>query len=132
MIIQNFGGTELIFTKQQIQAYIDTLGQPRASLLLSDFFNSYRSFLHSTTVKDLYNEEYKKMIGGHPVKELVAGHFPLNIYEWYSYEYLKEKVESESKVLDIGCGEGRFLIALSAKTGCSGTGLDFDKSAIEI
>lgn len=43
-----------------------------------------------------------------------------------------ERIKPESSVLDIGCGNGKTLIALAKKNGCKGVGVDFSVENIKL
>ena len=41
-------------------------------------------------------------------------------------------LDSESRVLDVGCGTGEFLVRVIEKFGAQGTGVDIDPTSLEI
>jgi len=45
---------------------------------------------------------------------------------------LLEKIKPESSVIDIGCGNGKTLIALAKNSGCKGVGVDFSVENIKL
>jgi 2-polyprenyl-3-methyl-5-hydroxy-6-metoxy-1,4-benzoquinol methylase len=118
----------MYLTKQQIESIVKKSGQPKASILLHKIFNSYRTYLDSSDVRELYDRDYFDGIRAHPVYELVDNRYKIHIYNRYSYEYLVRK-EGRGSILDIGCGDGDFLLAL-AFHGFKCTGIDSSKDLI--
>jgi 2-polyprenyl-3-methyl-5-hydroxy-6-metoxy-1,4-benzoquinol methylase len=118
----------MYLTKEQINEIINRIGQPRASVLLNKFFNSYRHKLSSLDVAELYDADYLSKIENHPVAIKVKDQFIINIYNFPSYSYICNTAKRGS-ILDIGCGVGNFLLALSTQ-GFSGVGVDFNESSI--
>ena len=107
------------------------MGQPKASVLLNKFFNSYRTYLHSADVRELYDDEYLSRINSHPTYLEVGSGYKIHIYSRFSYEYLSTRLRKDSKVLDVGCGSGDFVLAISSQGVKTGVGLDFSAQAIE-
>jgi 2-polyprenyl-3-methyl-5-hydroxy-6-metoxy-1,4-benzoquinol methylase len=121
----------MYLTKQQINTFVKTVGQPKASVLLNKFFNSYRSYLDSSDVADLYDDDYIAKINSHPAYLWVEEKYKINIYNKYSYEYLLSKLTPQSSVLDIGCGNGDFALAIAAQGQIlSIVGIDFSEEFI--
>ncbi|HAB93727.1 MAG TPA: SAM-dependent methyltransferase [Lachnospiraceae bacterium] len=59
-----------------------------------------------------------------------------NIYEPTDYGILQRLAESgyitkDSRIVDYGCGLGRTLFYLCSRTGCRGTGIEFDRELYE-
>jgi len=46
------------------------------------------------------------------------------------YELIEQLIEPESKVLDIGCGDGKLLARLTADKGIKGKGIDLDQQQV--
>lgn len=119
----------MYLTKHQIESFVQLIGQPEASILLNRFFNSYRSHLHSNDVKELYDDEYRNILLSTPIYRTVDDKYKIHIYNKYSYEYLLSKPRG-SAVLDIGCGDGDFALAL-AHNGYKCVGVDFSETLIK-
>jgi 2-polyprenyl-3-methyl-5-hydroxy-6-metoxy-1,4-benzoquinol methylase len=118
----------MYLTKQQIESIVKKVGQPRASILLHKIFNSYRACLDSSDFKELYDRDYFEGIRATPVYELVDNRYKIHIYNRYSYKYLLRKW-GRGSVLDIGCGDGHFLLALAFQ-GFKCTGIDSSEDLI--
>jgi 2-polyprenyl-3-methyl-5-hydroxy-6-metoxy-1,4-benzoquinol methylase len=118
----------MYLTKLQIEVLVKKIGQPKASILLHKIFNSYRTYLDSSDVRELYDHDYFEGIRRTPVHELVDNRYKIHIYNRYSYEYLVTK-EGRGSVLDIGCGDGHFLLALAFQ-GFKCTGIDSSEDLI--
>ena len=118
----------MYLTKREIESIVKKIGLPNASILLHKIFNSYRNYLDSSDVRELYNHDYLEGIRMTPVYELVNNRYKIHIYNRYSFQHLVTKVERGS-VLDIGCGDGQFLLAL-AFHGFKCTGIDSSKDLI--
>ena len=43
-----------------------------------------------------------------------------------------DRIKPNSSVLDVGCGNGKTLITLAQKRGCTGTGVDFSVETINL
>jgi 2-polyprenyl-3-methyl-5-hydroxy-6-metoxy-1,4-benzoquinol methylase len=119
----------IFFSKQQIEFFVQKIGQPKASILLQKIFNSYRNYLDSNDVQELYDEDYLEGIRSTPIYQLVDNRYKIHIYNKYSYEYLLTK-EGRGSVLDIGCGDGHFLLALSFH-GFKCMGIDLSRTLIK-
>jgi 2-polyprenyl-3-methyl-5-hydroxy-6-metoxy-1,4-benzoquinol methylase len=117
-------------TRDQIGWIVREVGQPRASVLLKELFDAYRGHLTSADVASLYDEEYRRRIESHETWRTVAG-FRINTYTRYPYEYLAGRVDRTTRILDVGCGGGEFLLALASERGIQGLGIDFDRAAVE-
>jgi 2-polyprenyl-3-methyl-5-hydroxy-6-metoxy-1,4-benzoquinol methylase len=79
-------------------------------------------------VRELYDHDYLEGIRMTPVHELVNNRYKIHIYNKYSFQHLITK-EERGSVLDIGCGDGHFLLAL-AFHGFKCTGIDSSKDLI--
>lgn len=102
----------IFISKQQIEFLVQRIGQPEASVLLRKIFNSYRGYLDSSDVRELYDHDYLEGIRATPAYKLVDNRYKIHIYNRYAYEYLTAK-EARGCVLDVGCGDGDFLLALA-------------------
>jgi 2-polyprenyl-3-methyl-5-hydroxy-6-metoxy-1,4-benzoquinol methylase len=118
----------MYLTKQQIESFVKKIGQPKASVLLNNFFNSYREHLNSNDVKELYDDEYLNTIRRTPTYLIVDNRYKIHVYNRYSYEYLLSRQKGNS-VLEIGCGDGDFLLALAFR-GLKCVGIDFSETLI--
>jgi len=121
----------MYLSKSQIENFVKKLGQPKASFILNSFFNSYRASLTSADVANVYDENYRQKISNHETKRVVAGTFKINVYNEYAYAYLTKRLSPGISVLDIGCGNGDFLLALASEFGIRGVGIDFDGLSIK-
>ena len=118
----------MYLTEREIESLVKKIGLPKASILLHKRFNSYRNYLDSSDVKELYDHDYLEGIRMTPVYELVNNRYKIHIYNRYSFRHLVTK-EERGSVLDIGCGDGQFLLAL-AFHGFKCTGIDSSKDLI--
>lgn len=118
----------MYLTKAQIESLVKKIGQPKASVLLHKIFNSYRGYLDSNDVRELYDHDYLEGIRATPIYKLVDNRYKIHIYNRYAYEYLMAK-EARGCVLDVGCGDGDFLLAL-ASHGFKCTGIDSSEDFI--
>lgn len=121
----------LYLTREQINGLVDRLGQPQASLLLNEFFNSYKHRLTSSDVAALYDEAYFDRIASHPTHELVDGEHSINIYTSHAFEYLRARACPDSRILDFGCGDGGFAAAVWHSCRCEVVGYDSQREAID-
>lgn len=121
----------MLLTKAQIAEFVERLGQPRASVLLNGFFQSYRTCLRSADVAPLYDATYHSRIDDHPASRLVGGMYKIHIYNRYSYEYLLPRISAGIRLLDVGCGDGDFALAVAHSGAAEVVGVDFDGNAIE-
>jgi len=117
-------------SKEQIRALVEQVGQPRASVLINEFFNAYRQCLESSDVAPLYDREYRDKIASHEVHETVGGRFRINVFNRHSFDYLRSRLSPSARVLDVGCGNGQFALAVAATGAGRVLGLDFDREAI--
>jgi 2-polyprenyl-3-methyl-5-hydroxy-6-metoxy-1,4-benzoquinol methylase len=117
-------------TKEQIRHLVERLGQPRASVLINGFFNSYRHRLESSDVAGLYDQEYRDRIASHETHELIDGKYRVNVFNHHTFDYLRPKLRSSTRLLDVGCGNGQFALAVAASGAGTVLGLDFDGEAI--
>jgi 2-polyprenyl-3-methyl-5-hydroxy-6-metoxy-1,4-benzoquinol methylase len=118
----------MYLTKQQIESLVKKIGQPKASILLHKIFNSYRNYLDSNDVRELYDHDYLEGIRKTPAFDLVYNRYKIHIYNRYSYEYLVTKA-GRGSVLDIGCGDGHFLLGLASQ-GFKCIGIDSSEDLI--
>lgn len=108
----------------------EVLGETRAVRLISEHFDSVRPSLTSADVADLYDDEYTRGIRSHPTAQMVAGVFPINIYQQPVFDLVCELYpDAKERVLDIGCGAGEFTFALAAR-GFECVGVDFTESLV--
>jgi len=120
----------MLLTKQQIKEFIRKLGQPQASVFLNRFFNSYRSKLNSSDVKSLYDSDYFERVDSHPTIITVNNKYKINTHNLFAYEYLLPKVNKNTRILDVGCGKGEFVLAMAAKNTAFIMGIDFSEEVI--
>jgi 2-polyprenyl-3-methyl-5-hydroxy-6-metoxy-1,4-benzoquinol methylase len=80
-------------------------------------------------VRELYDHDYLEGIRMTPVYEFVNSKYRIHIYNRYSFQHLVTK-KGRGSVLDIGCGDGQFLLAL-AFHGFKCAGIDSSKDLIE-
>ncbi|MDH5790096.1 MAG: hypothetical protein OEZ27_05845, partial [Nitrospinota bacterium] len=90
----------MLLTKQQIEDFIKKLGQPKASVLLNNFFNSYRSHLNSNDVKHLYDPTYLTRLDSHPAIIMVADKYKINTHNRHSYDYILPRISKSTRILD--------------------------------
>jgi len=121
----------MYLTREQIANIIQKVGQPEASTLLNRFFLKYCNKLTSQDVTDLYDEEYFKIISNHTTHEMAEGRYKINIYNRYSYDYIKPKIKNDTTLLDLGCGNGDFVLAVATSGLKRATGIDHSPTAIE-
>lgn len=119
----------MYLTKQQIESIINKVGQPEASVILNRLFNEYRTHLTSKDVASLYDPIYYERLNNHPNHDLINGNFKINIYNKSSYEYLLSKINTNTQLLDLGCGEGDFALALAAQNIKLAVGIDFSENS---
>jgi 2-polyprenyl-3-methyl-5-hydroxy-6-metoxy-1,4-benzoquinol methylase len=117
-------------SREQIRALVERIGQPRASVLINGFFNAYRHCLESADVAALYDREYREKIASHETHELVDGRYKINVFNRYAFEYLRPRMSATVRVLDVGCGDGQFALAVAATGAGRVLGLDFDGEAV--
>lgn len=118
----------MYLTKKQVELLVKKLGQPKASVLLNKIFNMYRIYLDSCDVRELYDSDYIESIRTTTKYLFVNKKYKIHIYNKYSYEYLLTK-QKRGFVLDIGCGDGDFILAL-AFHGFKCVGVDLSKTMI--
>ncbi|MEA1929912.1 MAG: class I SAM-dependent methyltransferase [Patescibacteria group bacterium] len=79
--------------------------------------------------KKFWNKEYTK------AKHLALSTKPsenlIKFTRWLERQYGQGVLSGDTKVLDLGCGNGRHLIYLNQKFGCSGVGYDISEEAIK-
>jgi len=121
----------LYLTKEQISEFVDRIGQPRASILLNGFFNRYRKCLKSSDVAPLYDATYRERIAGIAAAVVVADRFKVNIFNVPSFNYLRPRMNPSTRVLDVGCGDGDFTMAVAASGAGWVLGVDFAAEQIE-
>jgi 2-polyprenyl-3-methyl-5-hydroxy-6-metoxy-1,4-benzoquinol methylase len=120
----------MLLTRKQIKEFIRKLGQPQASVFLNRFFNSYRSKLNSNDVKYLYDSAYFQRVHSHPTTILVKNKYKINTHNRFTYEYLQPKINAGTRILDIGCGNGEFVLALASHNIEFAMGIDFSEDVI--
>jgi 2-polyprenyl-3-methyl-5-hydroxy-6-metoxy-1,4-benzoquinol methylase len=117
-------------SREQIRRFVEAIGQPRASVLLNELFNASRRRLESADVAPLYDREYREKIASHETHQRIDGKYKINVYNRYTYAYLRPRLAPATRVLDVGCGNGQFALALAASGAGRVLGLDFDESAV--
>ncbi len=121
----------IYLTKAQIESLVKKIGQPKASAMLKRYFDSYRNYLSSGDVAELYDDHYWLKIDSHPIYLIVEGKYKINIYNRYSYEYLISRLTKDDKLLDIGCGTGDFALAIASQGIKAVIGIDSSQRAIQ-
>jgi len=104
----------LFLSKQQIDFLVEKIGLVEASKVLNRLFKIYRIYLNSNDMRELYDHDYLEGIRATAVHEFVSARYKIHIYNRYSYEYLLTKA-GRGSVLDIGCGDGHFVLALASQ-----------------
>ena len=121
----------MYLSKEQINELIDKVGQIEGIKIFNKFFGSYRKYLSSNDVGDLYDDEYYQKISSIEKYKIVNGQYEINIFNKYSYEYIIKKDITNVNVLDVGCGDASFLLALAHERKDSYfTGIDFSELCI--
>jgi 2-polyprenyl-3-methyl-5-hydroxy-6-metoxy-1,4-benzoquinol methylase len=128
--MQGSSMSELYLSKDQIRALVKQVGQPRASVLIHEFFNAYRHCLESSDVAGIYDQEYREKIAAHETHEIVGGEYKINVFNHHSFDYLRSRLSPSARVLDVGCGDGQFALAVAASGARRVLGLDFDGEAV--
>lgn len=118
-------------SRDQIRIFVERVGQPRASVLLSRFFQSYCRTLNSSDVAELYDDGYARRIESHDAHLVVNGRYKVNVYNGYTYDYLKGRQVRRKRLLDYGCGDGGFAMASAASLDLAVLGIDFNQDLIE-
>jgi len=121
----------MYLTKQQITDFVSKIGQPRASVMLNMFFNSYRYYLDSCDVAPLYDKEYREKVNNHPAMEMVENRYKVNIYNGYTFNYIRQKITKSTSILDFGCGSGEFALAFATLGPKKVLGVDFSSTVIK-
>lgn len=121
----------MLRSKQEIELFVNRIGQPEASVILNCSFNSFRSRLTSADVVHLYDEQYRNKIDAQPAFLMVRGEYKINVYTRYAYEYLVPRLNATSRILDIGCGSGDFCLAVASNNVKEVVGIDFSRLAVE-
>jgi len=121
----------MYLTREQIANIIQKVGQPDASTLLNHFFLQYCNKLTSQDVTDLYDEEYFRIISNHTTHEMVEGQYKINIYNRFSYDYVKPRIKSDTTLLDLGCGNGDFVLAVATSGLKLAIGIDHSPAAVD-
>ena len=84
--------------------------------------------MKSKKAKKFWNKEYIKSeylaLSTEPSENLIK------FTRWLERQYGAGWLNSETKVLDLGCGNGRHLVYLNKTFGCSGDGYDISEEAI--
>lgn len=119
--------------KEQIRKCLEHCPKDEGVKIIEDFLRKIHPYLDSVDVKDLYDDEYRKMLANHPIAFVVKGRYPIHIYAESTFRYLKNKLQTSDNVLEIGCDCGNLLLALlesTAGTGGRFIGLDFNENSI--
>ncbi|MEN3014683.1 MAG: hypothetical protein ABDH21_01290 [bacterium] len=82
----------MIFTLKQIQELVEKVGNEKATKIFMNYFYSIRDHLDSSDVSFIYDDDYFRMISNHPVALKIGDIVKINIYQYPSYEYLKNIV----------------------------------------
>jgi SAM-dependent methyltransferase len=118
-------------TRKQIESILQKIGQPQASVVLRNFFYSYRKKLNSSDVKDLYDDDYLYLLDEAHRKFRANGKIELSVYNKPAYDYISKNIKSHHNILDIGCGTGEFVLAMGYLGANKAVGIDFSARAIE-
>ena len=123
----------MVLTKEQIKKIVEI--QPQNGWkYIEQFLRRIQPGLDSTDVEEVYDTEYNKKLEEHSVAYLIDDVYKIHIYTKYIYEYLLRMGKKNVNILEIGCGNGNLLLALSsgmAKDGCY-VGVDFSQEAIDL
>lgn len=103
-------------TKRQIKSLINKIGHKKAALIITTFFDGYRHSLSSVDVAALYDDEY--------FSNALNRHRPM------TYDYVGSRINPDTKILDIGCGDGEFVFEMAKKGAFYVTGVDRDRKLI--
>jgi len=122
----------MFLTKEQISFLYKRTDKYTTSRILKNFFKSYCSLLNSSDVKSIYDKQYFEILNNHPIYKIINNEYKINIYTKYIYDYLTNKNINNSKILDIGCGNGDLILSLAQKNIKFGLGIDYSNSAIDI
>jgi 2-polyprenyl-3-methyl-5-hydroxy-6-metoxy-1,4-benzoquinol methylase len=121
----------MYLSKEQIKYWVEKMGQPEASVKIARFFNQYRSHLDSADVADLYDEDYTSMVANHPAALFVDDKYKITISNLYTFNYLRKILKPNQRIIDIGCGQGDFALAVASAFGSVVYGIDFHCPSIE-
>lgn len=104
-------------------------GEDFVRAMVEDHFEAVRRDLTSADVGALYDDQYEAGIAAHPVAEMIAGRFPVNVFQWPVLALIRSTLSPGGAVLDVGAGDGGFVLALAA-LGYRATGVDVSERAI--
>ena len=118
--------------KEQISNWLERCPKDEGTKIIEDFFRKIRPYLDSSDVKDLYDDEYRKILENHPTVILVNSKYPIHVYGISTFRYLKDKIKKSDNILEIGCDSGNLLLGLMESTSGNGqfVGLDFNENSI--
>lgn len=122
----------MILTKEQIKKIVEI--QPENGWkYVEQFLRNIQPGLNSTDVEEVYDIEYDEKLASLPIAYMVNDKYKIHIYSKYVYEYLMKSRKQSANILEIGCGNGNFLLALSSTMKGSGNyvGVDFSANAIK-
>lgn len=120
----------LYLSRDQIREMLERLGQPQGSVFLNSFFNGYRQHLDSRDVSALYDDEYFRRVSSHAAEQVIAGEYVVNEYTRFALDYLSPRLRPDLRVLDFGCGNGDFALALAASADICVVGVDAAKAPL--
>lgn len=118
--------------KEQISNWLERCPKDEGTKIIEDFFRKIRPYLDSSDVKDLYDDEYRKILKNHPTVILINSKYPIHAYGISMFHYLRDKIEKTDNILEIGCDSGNLLLGLMESTSGNGqfVGLDFNENSI--
>lgn len=118
--------------KEQIQNCLEHCPKDEGVKIIENFLRKIHPYLDSVDVKDLYDDEYRKILANHPVAFVVKGKYPIHIYAKSIFCYLKSRIGMSDNILEIGCDSGNLLLGLLEATSGKGqfVGLDFNENSI--